>query len=133
MKLQIDKDTKVRDVQKQFAEEYPFLKIEFYKRPHIESELSSVKDRIPPNEIISKVSNYKGKKSIDINQQRTVADLEAAVYKKLGIGMQVSRRMGTTWLETSLTDNRTLGAQNEQGKMSVSANEEVLIKQVFGS
>lgn len=133
MKLQIDKDTKVSDVQKKFAEVYPYLKIEFYKRPHSNTELSPVKDRLSPNETISKVSIYKGKKSIDINQQRTVADLEAAVEKKLGIGMQVARRMGNIWIETSLSDSRTLGMQNEQGKMAGSVNEEVLIRQVFGS
>lgn len=133
MKLQISKTTKIQDLQKQFSTHYPYLKIEFYKKPHSETELSRMKDRISPNEIISKVSNYKGKKSIDINEQRTVADLEAAVDKKLGIGMQVSRRMGNIWIETSMTDNRTLGMQNEQGKMAGSVNEEVLIRQVFGS
>ncbi len=133
MKLQIDKDTKVKDVQKKFAEEYPYLKIEFYKKPHSKTELSRIKDRISPNEIISEVSNFRGKKSIDINQERTVADLEAAVYKKLGIGMQVSRRTGNIWIETSLSDSRTLGMQNEQGKMSVPAIESDLVKQIIGS
>lgn len=133
MKLQIKKTTKIQDLQDQFSFHYPYLKIEFYKKPHGESELSALKDRISPRTVVSKISELKGPATIDISNQRIVADLEAEVYHKLGVAVQVSRRTGNIWIETSLTDNRTLGMQNEQGKMSASANEEILFKQVFGS
>lgn len=133
MKLQIKKTTKIQDIQDQFSFHYPYLKIEFYKKPHGESELSALKDRISPRTVVSKISELKGPATIDINNQRIVADLEAEVYHKLGVAVQVSRRMGNIWIETSLTDNRTLGMQNEQGKMSVTTSGTNLERQIMGN
>jgi hypothetical protein len=124
MKLQINKKTKIKDLQKVFSDAYPFLKIEFYKKPHREKELSSMKDRISSDEFISDLDNFKGRASVNIGEDRTVADMEAEFYEKSGIAVQVSRRTGDLWIETSLTDYRTLGMQNQQGKMASSINEE---------
>ena len=129
MKLSINKKTKIKDVQKIFSEIYPYLKVEFYKKPHGEKELSSVKDRISPEKIISEVGKFKSTAVIDINEGRTVADLEAEFYKKSGIALQVSRRTGKIWIETSLTDHRSLGMQNEQGKMASTTNKDTLLKE----
>lgn len=133
MKLQINKETKITDIQKSFSAHYPYLKIEFYKQPHGETELSSKKDRILPVRTIGEVSKVRTAKTVAINPDRTVADLESAFYKKFGIGVQVSRKMGNIWIETSHTDSRTLGMQNEQGRMSGSVNKNELVKQIFGS
>jgi hypothetical protein len=126
MKLQINKKTKIKDLQKAFSDAYPYLKIEFYKKPHRERELSSGKDKIFPGEIISELDNFKGRASINIGKDRTVADVEAEFYDKSGIAVQVSRRTGDLWIETSLTDYRTLGMQNQQGEMASSINEDTL-------
>ena len=105
----------------------------FIKSPHGEKELSSVKDRISPEKIISEVGKFKSTSVIDINEGRTVADLEAEFYKKFGIALQVSRRIGKIWIETSLTDHRSLGTQNEQGKMASTTNKDTFIEQDFDS
>lgn len=116
MKLQIDAETKIRDVQKKFTEVYPFLKVEFYKEPHAEKKVSALKDRISPDKIISEqVKSFKAE-SIDINRHRTVAALEKEFYEKLGVAMQVSRKSGNIWIETSKTDDKTLRTQNQLGK-----------------
>jgi hypothetical protein len=47
-----------------------------------------------------------------------VAELEKEFFEKFGIAMQVSRKSGKIWIETSKTDDRTLKAQNLLGKMS---------------
>ena len=124
MKLQFNRKTKIKDLQKIFSDAYPHLKIEFYKKPHREKELSSMKDRISSDEIISELDNFKGRGSVSIAENRTVADVEAEFYHKSGIAVQVSRRTGDLWIETSLTDYRTLGMQNQQGKMASSINED---------
>lgn len=131
MKLQINKKTKIKDLQKIFSDAYPYLKIEFYNKPHREKELSSVKDRISPGKIIGELDNFKGRDSINISKDRTVADMEAEFYDKFGIAVQVSRRTGDLWIETSLTDYRTLGMQNQQGKMASSTNGDTLIEVDF--
>ncbi|HUZ60404.1 MAG TPA: hypothetical protein VMU83_16650 [Hanamia sp.] len=131
MKLQINKETKIKDIQKKFSDAYPFLKIEFYKKPHGENELSSMKDKISPDELISENKNFIKAASLDINKHSTVAELEKEFYERFGIAMQVSRRAGNIWIETSLTDSRTLGVQNKQGKSASTVNANVSIDEDY--
>lgn len=128
MKLQINNKTKIIDLQKVFSDAYPYLKIEFYSKPHREKQLSSAKDRISPGEIFSELDSFKGRNYINIGENRTVADVEAEFYDKFGIAVQVCRRTGNLWIETSLTDYRTLGMQNQQGKMASSMNKDTLFE-----
>jgi hypothetical protein len=117
MKLQINNTTKFKDLQKKFSQAYPFLKIEFYKKPHGEKELSQKKDIIPIDQTIRKESKLFKPETLDINQDRTVAEIENEFFKKFGIALQVSRKQsGNLWIETSRTDYMTLQRQNEEGE-----------------
>mgnify|MGYP001088076428 CR=1 FL=1 len=126
MKFQIDNDTKIIDVQKRFNEVYPFLKVEFYKRGYSEKKVSAFKDRISPDKIISAEVKSFQPGNIDINRHRTVSALEKEFYEKFGITMQVSRKSGKMWIETSKTDDRTLKAQNQLGKTMSSPQNVIL-------
>lgn len=131
MKFQLDNDTKISDLQKKFNEVYPFLKVEFYKRPYSAKKVSAMKDRIAPGAIISADAISFKPANINIGDHRTVSSLEKEFYKKFGIAMQVSRKSGKIWIETSKTDDRTLAEQNLLGKTmssplnAVTAEEEV--------
>ena len=46
----------------------------------------------------------------------TVGELENIFKDQFGANVQVSRKSGSLWLETTLTDKWTLLQQNEQGK-----------------
>lgn len=118
MKLQIKNDTKIKDLQKKFTEAYSFLKLEFYKKQHAEKELSVGQHKISPEKIISEQTKFFKPGNIDISNQRTVAEFEKDFYDKFHIAVQVSRRSGNIWIETSLTDDRTLETQNRQGEES---------------
>jgi glycerol-3-phosphate O-acyltransferase len=131
MKLQIDTETKIRDVQRKFTEVYPFLKVEFYKKPYSEKKVSAIKDRISPDEIISEQAKFFKAESVDINRHRTVAALEKECYEKFGIAMQVSRKTGNIWIETSKTDDRTLKEQNQLGKTMSSRQVGILSEEEF--
>jgi hypothetical protein len=47
----------------------------------------------------------------------TVADLEFRLEKEYGLHIQVFRKSGNIWLETTATDNWTLDRQNQEGKI----------------
>ena len=115
MKIKISADTKFNDVQEKFTEVFPFLKVEFYQEKYSENEVST-KDRIFPDKIISDQVKIFKEGSMDITSSRTVAALEKEFYEKFGITMQVSRKSGNIWIETSKTDDRTLESQNDLGK-----------------
>jgi hypothetical protein len=46
----------------------------------------------------------------------TVQELERVFQEELGLFIQVFRRSGKVWLETTATDNWTLFKQNEEGQ-----------------
>ena len=46
----------------------------------------------------------------------TVGELEKLFRERFGANIQVSRKSGTLWLETTMTDNWTLKQQNEHGR-----------------
>lgn len=116
MKLQFNKSTRIRDAKKKFAELYPFLKLELYNMPHNEMKLSNKNERLPPDTFISEVGNRVSRGTLDVSKNRTVAEVENEFFQKFGIALQVSRKSGTFWIETSATDNRTLEMQNKMGE-----------------
>ncbi|MEO6844488.1 MAG: hypothetical protein ABI184_04895 [Ginsengibacter sp.] len=116
MKLEFNYETKIKEVQKEFSKVYPFLKIEFLKKPHAVKELTYRKFRLNPGRLLSEESKSFNPSEIDIRKNKTVAELEKEVYEKLGIAMQVSCKSGNIWLETSFTGDRTLEMQNQQGQ-----------------
>jgi hypothetical protein len=46
----------------------------------------------------------------------TVNELEQRFKSQFGLNIQVFRKHGKTWIETTVTDNWTLFKQNEEGK-----------------
>ena len=46
----------------------------------------------------------------------TVVDLEQSFSDVFGLGVQIFRKSGKVWLETTVTDGWTLDEQNRQGE-----------------
>jgi hypothetical protein len=117
MRLQIDKEMLIADVQKQFASAYPFLKVEFYKSNDKYKHLNQ-----NPKQIAHDLSlKYARSESIVagdlvIDDKMTVSNLENAFMDQFGLTAQVFRRSGNIWLETTITDSWTLKQQNDHGR-----------------
>ncbi|MBS1598875.1 MAG: hypothetical protein JST75_11685 [Bacteroidetes bacterium] len=116
MKLKIDSDSSIRDIQDQFNTYYPYLKIEFFKNNHQAFKLSAKADRIDPHKRINDLVNIDKSSTINIDEKTTVAVLEQQLSEKFGLSAQVFRKSGKLWIETSLTDNWTLDKQNREGE-----------------
>lgn len=52
---------------------------------------------------------------MEITPLMTVKELENKCEEQFGILVQVYRKSGNVWLETSMTDNWTIKQQNDQG------------------
>lgn len=115
MEIQISDARTVSDVQRDFNNEFPFLKIEFFDIPHNRGA-SSPKSRMYNNErklaYCRKVHN---EGNLDIKGSRTVAELEKELWEIYGLSAQIFRKSGKLWIETSLTDSWTLQKQNAEG------------------
>lgn len=112
----IDESQTIESVQKKFNSVFPFLKIEFFKDSHTIGSGSKKKRMYESGTIklINLNKNFKrGRISIEAN--RTVANLETDFQNQFGLNIQVFRKSGKVWLETSVTDSWTLDEQNKEG------------------
>jgi hypothetical protein len=124
MILHILQDRTLKEAQDEFSSAYPFLRIEFYR-----SNGPGIARRHLKNSMMLAAAGLKGTGEIELNDLMTVGQLEDIFQKQFGLQVQVSRRSGTLWLETTMTDNWTLKQQNDHGReLSEPANISSVIK-----
>jgi hypothetical protein len=115
MKLLMRPQTIIRDLNKAFAKEFPFLKLQFYKSLDADPRLSYIEYRAPDGLRLADVCASFKEGTIDIDPFQTVAQLEQEFQSAFGLTVQVIRKTGEVWLETRQTDNLSLDYQNSIG------------------
>ncbi len=117
MILNLYEHASIASLQKEFNSVFPYLKIEFFTQSHEKGKGS------PRSQLIDVALNLgayrkKGKNDvgITIHEDQTVAEVEKLFQDSFGLSVQVFRKSGKLWLETTMTDDWTLKKQNEQGK-----------------
>lgn len=116
MKLEINSDRLIREVQTDFNKAFPFLKIEFFHRPAGGQQVSSTRKMIAATNKIQEAGKQSVDGAVELADEMTVSQLEKFFREQLGLSIQVFRKSGNVWLETTMTDNWTLRQQNEHGK-----------------
>lgn len=101
-----DVENRISTIFQKFNENFPFLKLEF---------IADAKKKV----LQSRKANVTSSDSVPINMDgsRTVAELEQDFEKQFHIPIQVFRKAGSTWVETSLTHDWTLEQQNREGEL----------------
>jgi hypothetical protein len=115
MKIKIDFNKTIKEIQDEFRKEFPFLTIEFFKKPHHEHEASEAKDMYPHTMKIKEISSNPTEGVLEIRKDMTVNELEEILEKKFGLHAQVFRKQRLDWIETTTTDDWTLEKQNQTG------------------
>src|SRR5438105_3541562 len=108
MNLRIDQESQIRNIQNEFSKAYPFLKIEFFKDSFTKNKRSQKTEKINSAEKVKLIGQLNAHHTIDIGKQRTVAQLEEDFKEFFGLKAEVYRKLGNSWIETSLTDDWTL-------------------------
>lgn len=123
MQLLINGERLISEVQGDFNSAYPFLKLEFFRNG------SKRQDRYPANLKIAGKARVKEawvwKKNgghLDFSDAITVLELEQAFMDEFGLSVQVFRKSGNVWLETTMTDNWTLKHQSDHAREISSVN-----------
>jgi hypothetical protein len=111
MVLSILQNKTLQETQEEFNKAYPFLRIEFYRNTEPGFARRHLK-----NSMLLTAAGLKKNGELEINDSMTVGELENNFLEKFGLNVQVSRRSGTLWLETTMTDNWTLKQQNDHGR-----------------
>jgi hypothetical protein len=115
-KLTIHPGDAISDFQKKFSMLYPFLKIEFFKKPHAVGAGSPKKEMHDSHLTFQQLTGNEEVFSLALDDDCRIMDLEKQIEIKTGLFVQVFRKSGAVWLITSATDNWTLSQQNEEGK-----------------
>lgn len=116
MKIAINDNRKIFAIQEEFGQIFPYLKLEFFAKPHLvggPSPKTCIKHNTKTLEECRTVHNNG---EINITPEMTVSDLEQRFADIYGLSVQVFRKSGKVWLETTVTDSWTLHEQNTQGE-----------------
>ena len=116
MKLLIKDTLSIRDLQFAFNSLFPYLKMEFFSNGALREKMYALNKLLPAGSTIGEIWKKKEAAEIDINDETKVKDLENIFMDKFGLTIQIFRKSGNLWLETTMTDNWTLKQQNEHGK-----------------
>ncbi len=115
MNMLIIDNKKIKTLQDEFNSVFPYLKIEFFSRSHQPGKGSPKSMIKSPDKTLAECRLlHEGQMSI--TPSMTVTELEQEFEKIYGLHIQVFRKSGQVWLETSVTDGWTLDMQNKQGE-----------------
>lgn len=114
MTLLISNEKTIGDLQHQFNTRYPFLRLEFYRLVRTDPNLP-VRKYLAPVTLL-KAAGLTSPGILEVNDEMTVAELEKSLVKNFGIDVQVSRKCGMLWIETTMTNRWSLQKQNEHGR-----------------
>lgn len=116
MLIQIADNKKIYTIQEDFHQMFPYLKLEFFSKPHQAGEPSLKKQMKDNNKTLQQCRTVHNEGAITITPGMTVAELEQQFQTLYGLSVQVFRKSGKVWLETTVTDSWTLHEQNSQGE-----------------
>jgi len=114
MYLDITPTRRIADLQKEFNIEFPYLTLEFYQHKPGQPGVAST-NHVIHNRKLTDVQWPVAEGRLEIKDDMKVADLEKIFKDQFGLAVQVFRRSGNVWLETTMTDHWTLRKQNEHG------------------
>ena len=113
MIMTINNQKTIIEIQEEFGIRFPFLKLGFFKNPHNVFEGNSKREMV----FKKKLTHLHKVGEIIINDEMTVAELEQKFREQFDLNVQVFRKHGKSWIETTVTDNWPLQKQNEEGKI----------------
>lgn len=115
--IEINPETSLQHIQQVISKSFPFLKLEFFHKPHGKNEGSSKKEMI--TDVHTHVGAYSSLAMdvvLVIHHNMPVAELEKLFEEKLHLHVQVFYKSSNLWLESILSDNLSLQELNDKAK-----------------
>ena len=116
MKITINDHRKIFAIQDEFNTVFPYLKLEFFSKPNKPGGPSAQKFVKDSSKTLGECRTEHNKGQITITLNTKVVDLEQRFSEIYGLGVQLLRKSGKVWLETTVTNGWTQEEQNNEGK-----------------
>ncbi len=111
-----DEMLRLSEIQEMFNRKFPHLTVEFFEVPHEEGEGTALSKKYDNNLMLRDIRKEGQIGEVSIHGNLKTATLESIFREEFGIHVQVLRKSGNVWLQTTATDHRTLAEQEEEGK-----------------
>lgn len=115
MELNISPEKTILEIQNAFQAAFEYLKLEFYSQPHDDLEGSPNAYKLDASTTLNQASQQSKEGQLHIHSEMLVSALEEAFENVYGLHVQVFRKSGNLWLQTTQTDHWTLAEQNAHG------------------
>jgi hypothetical protein len=116
MQLHVAPQVLISEIQKEFNNNFPYLKIEFFSTNKKKGNEPTGQVLIPGNKTIGEIKTQIRESFVQLANKMKVKELEQLFAEQFALPVQVFRKSGTLWLETTMTDEWTLQQQNEHGR-----------------
>jgi hypothetical protein len=115
-KLSISDSQKLKEIKDAFSAKFPHLKIEFFADEHKVGEANSRKAMYDDSLTLKSIrkNHMAGELSIDGHQKTST--FENNFHDHFGVTIQVYRKSGNIWIQTTTTDDWSLTHQENTGK-----------------
>ena len=110
--MKIDKNTTTTALNESFIDAFPYLKLGFYKKSHDHFHGSKKKDEITEDVPLGSLNPNMNEGVVEWTGDMSVDTLETYLETSFGLHVQVFRKSGDIWLQTSVTDHWSLNEQN---------------------
>ena len=113
--LHISDDIQLKELKENFNNKFPHLKIEFFSEEHGEGEASTYKSMYDEELYLKDIRKNHTEGDLSIDGHTKTSTFENNFKEKFGVNVQVWRRSGNMWLQTTTTDDWTLSQQEQKG------------------
>ncbi len=114
MEIIIQDSSKLSEIQAIFNKYFPYLKLEFFNVDQPKDKLFAKENLITNTDItLAEVRQMHQSGHLNINGNQKVSTLEKHCREIFGINIQVFRKSGKAWLQTTASDDWTLSEQNK--------------------
>jgi hypothetical protein len=118
MHIDINDNTRLREIQEVFSDYYPYLGLAFYKKPHKKYEASPEQELITAEKTIGELKQTHVSGLLEMMPFYKVADIEKEFGQRFDLSVQILRKEKDGWVQTTGMDDFTLKELNELGRNS---------------
>lgn len=119
MTVQVAQEKTIGQIQEEFNKQYPYLKLVFFSKKHEAYKGSPAKFMINDRDLVlGDIEKKPHNGVLYLEDNMPTWQVERLFEEEYGLHVQVFRKSGNTWLETSVTDDLTLEEQNFKGQTS---------------
>jgi hypothetical protein len=116
MKIALVKDLSLQSIQDGFHALYPYLKLEFYAEKTQAGEVHLPANALAHNQTIGQLNSGFTSGEINFDGGVRVSEFEKTFHEMTGLDVQVYRKSGRIWMQTTKTDDWTLMEQNAKSE-----------------